>query len=94
MGTFIENFKPTEEMKRKRFMNILDMYKKSLENKTCMTCKHYIVKECVDGHGYQDLESSCKLGHIVVDRPCSDYKFCDFDIRRTHDTEEEETGGK
>lgn len=91
MGTFMENFKPTEETKRKRFMNILDMYKKSLENKTCMTCKHYIVKECINGNGYQDLESHCELGYVVVDRPCKDYKICNLDIRTMHD---EETGGK
>lgn len=99
MATFIESFKSTEEIKRKRFINILDMYKKSLENKTCMTCRHYIAKEYVNGHSYQTSECICKLKHETLDfdesnKSCNDYSVCSFYIRTMRNESNEENGGK
>ena len=60
MANFMENFKPNKYSKIKRTINILDTFKKSLQNETCLTCKHYKSIEELD-MGYKASRCICDI---------------------------------
>lgn len=81
MANFMQIFKPNENTKIRRTINILNTFKESLQNKTCLTCKHYKPVKELD-MGYITSKCICDIHHRSSQKQntCKQYIPCNIRV--------------